>query len=142
MTPWWRDNRLSESTAAAGASPGGGLGPSLPRMPTWQGGSHDHRSSRNRTSNDARPERRSQHEMCLNCGCMRAHDDMGNPEINITYEDVKRAADANKMTVDATLAMIARTSDKDRADHPAEYRAQMARDMSRLDDDGGPSVLS
>ena len=59
--------------------------------------------------------------MCLNCGCMRAHDDMGKPGINITYEDVKRAADANAMTVDATLAMIARTSDKDRGDHPAEY---------------------
>ena len=80
--------------------------------------------------------------MCLNCGCMRAHDDMGKPEINITYEDVKRAADANKMTVDATLAMIARTSDKDRGDHPAEYRAPMARDIGRLDDDGGPSVVS
>ena len=80
--------------------------------------------------------------MCLNCGCMRAHDDMGKPEINITYEDVKRAADANKMTVDATLAMIARTSDMDRADHPAEYRAPMAGDIGRLDDDGGQSVVS
>ena len=80
--------------------------------------------------------------MCLNCGCMRAHDDMGEPEINITYEDVKRAADANEMTVDATLAMIARTSDKDRRDHPAEYRAQLARDLGRLDVDGGPSVVS
>jgi hypothetical protein len=80
--------------------------------------------------------------MCLNCGCMRAHDDMGKPEINITYEDVKRAADANKMTVDATLAMIAATSDKDRVDHPAEYRAQVAAEIGRLDDDGGPSVVS
>ena len=80
--------------------------------------------------------------MCLNCGCMRAHDDMGKPAINITYEDMKRAADANSMTVDATLAMIARTSDKDRDDHPADYRAQMARDLGRLDDDGGPSVSS
>ena len=61
--------------------------------------------------------------MCLNCGCLRAHDDMGKPGINITYEDVKRAADANAMTVDETLAMIARTSDKDRADHAAEYGA-------------------
>ena len=61
--------------------------------------------------------------MCLNCGCMRAHDDMGKPRINITYEDVKRAADANGMTVDATLAMIAGTSDQDRLDHPAEYAA-------------------
>lgn len=59
--------------------------------------------------------------MCLNCGCMRAHDDMGKPEVNITFEDVKRAADANSMTVDATLAMIATTSNKDRDDHPTEY---------------------
>lgn len=59
--------------------------------------------------------------MCLNCGCMRAHDDMGQPETNITYESLKRAADANGMTVEQTLAMIARTSEMDRADHPAEY---------------------
>jgi hypothetical protein len=59
--------------------------------------------------------------MCLNCGCMRAHDDMGKPGINITYEDVKHAAEANEMTIEATLAMIVRTSDKDRGDHPAEY---------------------
>jgi hypothetical protein len=61
--------------------------------------------------------------MCLNCGCMRAHDDMGKPGINITYEDVKKAADANSMTVEATLVMITRTSDEDREDHPAEYKA-------------------
>ena len=53
---------------------------------------------------------------------MRAHDDMRKPGINITYEDVKRAADANGMTVEESLAMITRTSDKDRADHPAEYQ--------------------
>lgn len=80
--------------------------------------------------------------MCLNCGCMHAHDDMGKPGVNIIYEDVRRAAVANAMTVDATLAMIAQTTDKDRADHPAEYRAQMVSDLSRLDDDGGPSVVS
>ncbi len=78
--------------------------------------------------------------MCLNCGCMRAHDDMGKPGVNITYEVVRRASDANGMTVDETLAMIARTSDRDRDDHPAEYGAQMAEELSRLDDDGGPSV--
>lgn len=59
--------------------------------------------------------------MCLNCGCMAAHNDMGKPGVNITYEDVKRAADANRMTVEATLAMIAKTADKDRRDRPAEY---------------------
>jgi hypothetical protein len=62
--------------------------------------------------------------MCLNCGCMAAHDDMGKPRVNITYEDVKRAADANRMSVEATLAMIARTADKDRRDHPQEYAAK------------------
>ena len=59
--------------------------------------------------------------MCLNCGCMRAHDDMGKPGINITYEDVKRAANANEMTVEQTLEMISKTADKDRGDHPDEY---------------------
>jgi hypothetical protein len=38
--------------------------------------------------------------------------------------------------------MMARTSDKDRRDHPAEYGAQLARDLGRLADDGGPSVVS
>ncbi len=61
--------------------------------------------------------------MCLNCGCMRAHDDMGKPDINITYEDVKRAAAANDMTVEATLAMITKTAEHDRRDHPGEYAA-------------------
>jgi hypothetical protein len=57
---------------------------------------------------------------------MQAHNDMGKPGTNITYEVVKKAADANGMTVEATLAMIARTSDKDRNDHPAEYAAKGA----------------
>jgi hypothetical protein len=61
--------------------------------------------------------------MCLNCGCMRAHDDMGKPDVNITYETVKRAAEANDQTIEETLDTIARTADKDRADHPAEYAA-------------------
>jgi hypothetical protein len=59
--------------------------------------------------------------MCLNCGCMRAHDDMGKPEVNITYEDIKRAAAGNDMTVAATLAMIARTAEQDQREHPVEY---------------------
>ncbi len=59
--------------------------------------------------------------MCLNCGCMRAHDDMGKPGVNITYEVVKSAADANGMTIDQTLDIMAKTVAKDRADHPPEY---------------------
>ena len=60
--------------------------------------------------------------MCLNCGSMRAHDDMGKPGINIIYEDVKRAADANGKSVRETLEIIAMTVEVDQADHPAEYR--------------------
>jgi hypothetical protein len=52
---------------------------------------------------------------------MQAHDDMGQPDVNLTYEDVKAAADANGKTIDETLDMIARTVAKDRSDHPAEY---------------------
>ncbi len=59
--------------------------------------------------------------MCLNCGCMRAHDDMGKPEINLTYEDLRRAADGNGMNVDKVLAVIAQTAAKDRGDHATEY---------------------
>jgi hypothetical protein len=62
---------------------------------------------------------------------MRAHDDMGKPGINITYESLKRAADANAMTVEATLAMIVLTSDKDRGDHLAEYHADVPADGER-----------
>ena len=60
--------------------------------------------------------------MCLNCGCMRAHDDMGKPGINIIYEDVKRAADANGNSVRETFEIIAKTVQVDQADHPDEYR--------------------
>lgn len=59
--------------------------------------------------------------MCLNCGCMRAHDDMGRPDVNITYESVKRAAEANGRSIDKTIETIVKTADKDRRDHPAEY---------------------
>jgi hypothetical protein len=52
---------------------------------------------------------------------MRAHDDMGKPDVNITYERVKAAADANGMTVEETLDMIAQTADSDRSTHPNEY---------------------
>jgi hypothetical protein len=52
---------------------------------------------------------------------MQAHDDMGMPGTNITYEDVRRAADANGMSVGEALDTIARTADKDRGAHPGEY---------------------
>ena len=65
--------------------------------------------------------------MCLNCGCMRAHDDMGKPGVNIIYEDVRRAAEANGTTVEQAFATIAKTAEKDRGDHPKEYDDSGAR---------------
>lgn len=61
--------------------------------------------------------------MCLNCGCGKAHDDMGNPDVNITYDRIKRAAEANKMSVAQTIENIRKTADKDRAEHPTEWAA-------------------
>jgi hypothetical protein len=52
---------------------------------------------------------------------MRAHDDMGKPGVNLVYEDVKRAAEANGTTVDQALDTIRRTAEKDRSEHPQEY---------------------
>lgn len=58
--------------------------------------------------------------MCLTCGCMDAHREMG--EANITYEDLKRAADENGRSVEETLQIFDRTEQKDRGEHPQEYR--------------------
>jgi hypothetical protein len=50
---------------------------------------------------------------------MDAHLEMG--ESNITYEDVKRAADENGRSVAETLDIFERTRAKDAREHPAEY---------------------
>ena len=63
--------------------------------------------------------------MCLTCGCMQAHLEMG--EHNVVYEDLKRAADENGRTVEETLEIISKTADVDRADHPEEYLATARR---------------
>jgi len=59
--------------------------------------------------------------MCLTCGCMDAHLEMG--DANITYEDLKRAADENGRSVAETLDIMERTKAKDRQEHPQEYAA-------------------
>ena len=59
--------------------------------------------------------------MCLTCGCMQAHKEMG--ESNITYEDIKRAADENGTSVAETLQTMEKTEAKDRQSHPQEYGA-------------------
>jgi hypothetical protein len=50
---------------------------------------------------------------------MDAHLEMGSS--NITYEDVKAAADENGRTVPETLDIIERTVAKDRGEHSQEY---------------------
>jgi hypothetical protein len=57
--------------------------------------------------------------MCLTCGCMDAHLEMGTK--NIRYEDVKAAADENGRTVAETLDIIDRTVEIDRKEHAEEY---------------------
>jgi hypothetical protein len=63
--------------------------------------------------------------MCLTCGCMDAHLEMG--EANITYEDVKRTAEANGRSVAETLDIMERTQAKDRGQHPDEYGSSEAK---------------
>jgi hypothetical protein len=43
--------------------------------------------------------------MCLSCGCGEPHDDHGNPD-QITYEDLKKAADANHISVEEAASNI------------------------------------
>jgi hypothetical protein len=60
--------------------------------------------------------------MCLTCGCMQAHLEMG--ERNIDYDDLKRAADENGKTMAEILDIFARTAAIDRGEHPDEYGGQ------------------
>lgn len=57
--------------------------------------------------------------MCLTCGCMDAHLEMG--EANITYADIKKAAEENGRSVAETLDIVDRTVAKDRGEHTEEY---------------------
>lgn len=57
--------------------------------------------------------------MCLTCGCMDAHEKMG--DHNITYEDLREAAHENGRTVDETFDLMVGTRAKDRAAHESEW---------------------
>lgn len=57
--------------------------------------------------------------MCLTCGCMQAHKQMGSS--NIRYEDLKAAADENGRSVEETIEIMERTIEIDRGDHGTEY---------------------
>ena len=57
--------------------------------------------------------------MCLTCGCMQAHLEMG--QSNIRYEDLRAAADENGRSVDETMDIVRRTIEVDRREHTPEY---------------------
>jgi hypothetical protein len=57
--------------------------------------------------------------MCLTCGCMQAHLEMG--EKNIRFEDLKAAAEENGRSVAETFEIVERTMAKDKEDHAEEY---------------------
>ena len=46
--------------------------------------------------------------MCLTCGCGLPHDDHGDPS-HITYEDLKKAADAAEISVDEAATNLQET---------------------------------
>jgi len=50
---------------------------------------------------------------------MDAHLEMG--EANLTYEDLRRAADENGRSVAETIAIMEKTEAKDREQHAKEY---------------------
>ena len=46
--------------------------------------------------------------MCMTCGCGEPHEDHGDPA-NITYEDLKKAADAAQVSVQEAVENIRAT---------------------------------
>lgn len=63
-------------------------------------------------------QRQAEVIMCLACGCMDAHREMGTANIN--YKDVKAAADENGRSVADVLDIVDRTVAKDRGEHSEE----------------------
>ena len=57
--------------------------------------------------------------MCLTCGCMDAHLEMGDKDVR--YEDIAAAAKPDGRTVAETFDIVEKTIAKDRSDHPQEY---------------------
>jgi hypothetical protein len=60
-------------------------------------------------------------QMCLTCGCMDAHLEMGSK--NITCEHLRAAAEENGRSVAETLDVWQQTIAKDRGEHADEYSA-------------------
>jgi hypothetical protein len=53
--------------------------------------------------------------MCLTCGCMRPHDNMGNPD-NLTIEDLEKSAEASGVGLDQAVQNLVKTVDVAKAE--------------------------
>ena len=53
--------------------------------------------------------------MCLTCGCMRPHDNMGNPD-NLVIEDLEKSAAAIGVSLDQAVANLVKTVDVAKAE--------------------------
>jgi hypothetical protein len=54
-------------------------------------------------------------DMCLTCGCMRPHDNMGNPD-NLVIEDLEKSAAASGVSLDQAVANLVKTVDVAKAE--------------------------
>ena len=59
--------------------------------------------------------------MCLTCGCMRPHDDMGNRE-HLIIEDLERSAKLDGLDLDAALQNLIKTVDVAKQETEHEHR--------------------
>jgi hypothetical protein len=46
--------------------------------------------------------------VCLTCGCMKPHDNHGNPDY-LTIEDLEKSAEADKMNLDEAVSNLVKT---------------------------------
>jgi hypothetical protein len=53
--------------------------------------------------------------MCLTCGCMRPHDDMGDPD-NLIIDDLEKSARAGNVSLDQAVQNLVKTVDVAKAE--------------------------
>ena len=54
--------------------------------------------------------------MCLTCGCMRPHDNMGNPD-NLVIEDLEKSVAASGVSLDTAVQNLVKTVEVAKAEH-------------------------
>jgi hypothetical protein len=59
--------------------------------------------------------------MCLTCGCMRPHDNMGNPD-NLVIEDLERSARASNVGLDDAVANLVKTVEVAKSEPDHDHR--------------------